>query len=96
MEEVIDSKTMRKIVMGDASDSGKIFTVTFEKKDGSLRTMNCRGRVYNHLAGGQKTWEPRDFNMINVWDIHNRGYRTVNANTVKVLKHRGFTFLLDK
>jgi hypothetical protein len=32
--------------------NGKIVTVTFTKKDGSIRIMNCRLGVTKHLKGG--------------------------------------------
>lgn len=57
--------------MISAFDDGTIFSVVFEKKDGTLRRMVCRTGVKKHLAGGQATYDP-DKN-IGVWDTEAPG-----------------------
>lgn len=64
---------------------GKIFTVHFIKKDGTLRKMNARLGVKKHLKGGTKSFNDSDFNYLTVFDLKKKSYRTVNLNTVTKL-----------
>jgi hypothetical protein len=64
----------------------KFFTATFIKKDGSLRTMNCRLGVKKHLKGGEKKYNTEIYNYLTVYDMQKKGYRTININTLKELK----------
>ena len=62
------------------NSKGKIFTVTFTKKDGTTRVMNCRLGVTKHLKGGESTLNPNEY--ITVYDMQNRGYRAINRQTI--------------
>ena len=62
------------------NSKGKIFTVTFTKKDGSTRVMNCRLGVTKHLKGGESTLNPNEY--ITVYDMQNKGYRAINRQTI--------------
>lgn len=64
----------------------KFFTISFIKKDGTLRKMNARLGVTKHLKGGKKSYNPDDFNYLTVFDLGKKQYRTVNLNTVKEVK----------
>jgi hypothetical protein len=59
---------------------GKFFTVRFIKKDGSVRTMHCRLGVTKHSKGGDNHLDPAQF--LTVWDLHSKGYRAVNKDTI--------------
>ena len=59
---------------------GKIITVEFIKKDGSLRIMNCRLGVTKHLKGGTSTLNPDKF--ITVYDLKSKGYRAIAKNSI--------------
>lgn len=59
---------------------GRIFTVTFVKKDGSIRKMNCRTGVTKYLKGGKCTLDKNKF--IIVFDMQNNAYRAVNKETI--------------
>ena len=65
----------------------KFFTVVFRKKDGTLRKMNCRLGVTKHLKGGTKGYDKS--NLVTVYDIVKKGYRTVNLDTLEEIKTRG-------
>lgn len=67
-------------MISKAAQGGKFFTVDFVKKDGSLRTMNCRLGVQKHLKGGTKTLTD---NYICVYDVKSEGYRSINPETVR-------------
>ena len=62
------------------NSKGRIFTVTFTKKDGSTRVMNCRLGVTKHLKGGTSTLNPDEY--ITVYDMQNKGYRAINRSTI--------------
>jgi hypothetical protein len=65
----------------------KFFTVVFRKKDGTLRTMNARLGVKKHLKGGKKLYDKA--NLVTVYDITKKGYRTVNLDSVQEIKASG-------
>lgn len=79
-------KILRELV------GNKIFSVVFEKKDGSLREMVCRLGVKKHLAGGELKYSPEELNYLIVYDMQTEGYRTININTLKKIKLDGVTY----
>jgi len=70
------------------STNGKFFTAVFTKKDGSLRTMNCRLGVTKHLHGGDSTTKHKE-NLICVFDTQVGEYRCINLDTLKQLTVNG-------
>ena len=93
-------KTIDKILLKSKIKSlgGKIFTVTFRKKDGTVRVMNCRNEVTKHLKDGPKgeirtnTTELNNPNLKVVFDLKAKGYRTINYDTVTQLRADGVTY----
>jgi len=79
----IDKETAKELIF---DTKGKFFTVKFIKKDGSERVMNARLGVKKYLKGGTLAYDPAEFNYITVYDMGAKGYRMVNANTIKNLK----------
>ena len=73
------------------STNGKIFSVTFLKKDNTLREMVCRLGVTKHLQGGEdnKAHLPQ---YINVFEMASEKYKTVTLDTVKSVKVDGKTY----
>jgi len=63
------------------NSKGRRFTVTFTKKNGTLRTMN--GSRKNQTSLGNITMT-----------VTNRGYRTVNPNTITELKINRNTYIV--
>ena len=63
-----------------AQSKGKFVTVTFKKKDGNLRKMNCRLGVTKHLKGGTSTVDHDKYLV--VYDVQNAGYRCINKDTI--------------
>lgn len=72
---------------------GKIFTVRFIKKDGTVRAMNCRTGVTSKLKGGELAYDPSAKGLKVVYDIKANDYRMVNINTVYELVIQGKRFL---
>jgi hypothetical protein len=60
--------------------NGRIFTVTFLKKDGTIRTLNGRIGVTKYLKGGTSTLNPEEY--ITVYDLQSKGYRAINRSTI--------------
>lgn len=67
-------------------DKGKLFEVTFTKKDGTIRKMRCRLGVQRNLTGKGMSWNPEDRGMLTVWSADSQGYRNVNLATVTSLR----------
>lgn len=74
------------------STEGRIFSVTFQKKDGSERDMVCRLGVTKHLKGGELAYEPAEYDLMTVFDLQKNGYRMINLDTVKRVKVDGEEF----
>ena len=70
-----------------AQSKGKFVTVTFKKKDGELRKMNCRLGVTKHLKGGTSTVD-HDRYLV-VYDMQSKGYRCINKDTIVSLSLGG-------
>ena len=64
------------------STNGKIIKIIFIKKDNTTRVMSARIGVRKGLVGAGRS-KPLPDNMINVYDMVNHGYRTVNLDSVK-------------
>lgn len=62
--------------------TGRIFTVTFTKKNGETRVMNARLGVKRYLKGGELPYDPISKNLLPVYDVQKNGYRMINFDTV--------------
>lgn len=65
--------------------NGKVFSVHFIKKDGSLREMVCRNEVTKGTVGGSNGHEDKP-HLYTVYDMQAQGFRCVNLTTVKRVK----------
>lgn len=66
-------------------DSDRFFSVKFVKRtDGSIRQMNCRKGVRKFTNGGTLAYNPKDKNLVCVWDTTiedpARAYRMINLD----------------
>ena len=67
---------------------GLIFGVTFIKADGSIREMSCRLGVKSRLAGGKKSFDDEEKNILTVYDMKSEGYRSIKIeNILKIVAH---------
>ncbi len=60
-------------------------TVTFTKKDGTTRAMNCtlqEGVAIPHEKKTDRVKEPKD-NILPVWDLDANAWRSVNIETIQ-------------
>ena len=76
--------TLADIITGSG---GKFVSVTFTKKDGSIRQLTGRLGVTKHLKGGVSTLNPEQY--ITLYDVVNKGYRAINRATIKSVKANG-------
>lgn len=81
--EVIFACDLPKIEHADAvrfirKTSGKIFSVKFRKRDSEeIREMSCRLGVHKHVKGTGTGCNEEDNNLVRVFDMVNKGYRSI-------------------
>lgn len=68
--------------------SSSVATVTFTKKDGSLRTMKCTRSLdaipAEHQPKGETQIVTEDTDNIRVFDVEANGWRSFNFSALKV------------
>ena len=64
---------------------GKIFAATFTKVDGSHRLMNARLKKYISKTGRKAPYKAEDYNLIPIYDMKSKGWRSLNINTIITL-----------
>jgi len=67
---------------------GKIFSVTFIKKDGTERKMVCRTGVKKGIKGVGLKFKPIDYDLMVVFDMHKKAFRMINLSTVLNFKFK--------
>ena len=64
---------------------GKIFAATFTKVDGSHRLMNARLKKYISKTGRKAPYKAEDYDLIPIYDMKSKGWRSLNLNTLITL-----------
>ena len=72
-----------------ATNNGKIFSATFEKKDGTIRTINCRRNVSKGVKGVGYSFDPMSRGLLSVYDMQSKGFRFINLETLIEAKVNG-------
>lgn len=67
--------------------NGKIFSVTFVKKDGTIRKMTARLGVKKDIKGVGLSFDPTAKQLVVVFDMQKRAYRMINLQTIIQFKH---------
>ena len=90
-------KAISKVVAVELinKSKGRIFSVTFKKKDNSIRVMNCRLDVKKHLKGGDLAYNPSLKGLKSVFDMQKGEYRMINLETIKRLSINGEHYIVD-
>ena len=83
--EIAGSLTKQQAEDMIKASKGKIFTVTFIKKDGSTRVMNARLGVKAYLQGGSLPYNPEEKGLLPLFDIQIKSYRVINLRTITEL-----------
>jgi hypothetical protein len=65
---------------------GRIFSVTFIKKDGTVRRMAARLGVRKGVKGVGLKFDPSERGLMVVFDMHKREFRMINLNTIIELR----------
>ena len=85
------SKTFQAI--RESVSDGKLFSVTFVKKDGSIRFMTCRTGVKKYRKTLHEIIKTGcDTSLITVFDMQKKEYRSFHQESVLALKMKGQTF----
>jgi len=87
--KTMDRAVAYKAILGT---KGKFFSVQFIKKDGSLRKMQCRLGVKKYLKGGTYKAGQNHPELVPVYDVPNKGYRSINLETIKFLRISGIDY----
>lgn len=74
---------------------GKVFTALFTKTDGTKRKMNCRIGVSKHVNGNGLAYNPADHNLITVFDMHVKDYRTLSLDRLIALQINGKFYVVE-
>ena len=65
----------------------RFFTISFMKKDGSVRTINGRLGVKKYLKGGKSTLNANNF--LTVYSMLDKAYRAINKSSIISIKQNG-------
>jgi hypothetical protein len=86
-----------KLVDKLKSTHGKIFSVCFIKRtDNSKRVMNARFGVKSHLKGGKLPYEPKEKELLSVFDMNKKGYRSIGIENIISAKISGGEYIVKK
>lgn len=83
-------------IIDDLVSTGKIFSATFTKADGTERKMVCRTGVQKDLKGKGLQYDRRKAHNIVVWDMNAEGYRTIKTDRLKSIKIEGKTYNFEQ
>jgi cystathionine beta-lyase/cystathionine gamma-synthase len=73
--------------------TGTMFTVVFEKKDKTIRTLNGRLQVWKYTKGGVNTVAHIP-DYMTMFDVNINDYRNVNVNRVTEMRIRGHRYVV--
>lgn len=68
---------------------GRFFSVLFKKKDNTDRFMVARIGVKKHLVGGELPYDPKQYDLLPVYDVAIASHRMVNLSTLSSFKCGG-------
>lgn len=77
-------ETIERIVRG-----GRIFSVTFIKKNGEKRVMTARMGVKKGVSGEGMKYSPRERGLLPVYDMQKGAYRMISASTIMSVRCDG-------
>lgn len=85
--DTLNPDTVREIVHRKGT---KFATVTFRKKDGSLRTINGHFRAGKHMVGGEAGAAAHDRlranGLVAIYSMADKGWRSFKADAVVEIK----------
>jgi hypothetical protein len=73
-----------------------IFSVVFNKRDGSFRTMNCRRGVYKYtIENPSRTKKANPENIVTVFEMSKKQYRSFDVERVKEIRAARKCFVVE-
>ena len=66
--------------------NGTIYSVSFIKKDGTIRIMNARRGVKKGVKGVGMSYNPTEKDLVVVFDMQKEAFRMINAETILEIK----------
>ncbi len=88
-------KITREEAINLIKGSSDIINVKFIKKDGTLRSMNCRAHVKVNLSTNPNKKVFVDSQHITVYDMISKGYRKINIDTIQSIKKYGTEYTIN-
>ena len=72
---------------------GKFFTVEFIKRStNELRVMNCTTNYQSKLAGGDAAYDFKAKQLLPVYDLQKKAFRSIPLDAVLVIRVKGDSF----
>ena len=88
------NKTQAKELIKESK--GLIFSATFTKKDGTNRILKARiGKKYTP-TGNKAPYNPEEYNLMPLYDMKKKGFRTLNFNTLLTLSINKVKYLIEQ
>lgn len=72
--------------------NGKFFTVTFVKKDGTIRRSTARTGVRKGVKGIGLNYNPTDKGIRIVWVCDAQNFRAIKLNSMLNIKFKGINY----
>lgn len=94
----ITAAELMRAEMQKAGQGGRAFKVTFVKRTtGDVREMVCQLKQYAtaQMKGGVLAYDPKDHDLLGVWDVQKRGFRSVDCRTVISIESDFLAGVLD-
>lgn len=82
-------KNLKQVIFDKLKQSGRIFSVTFIKKNGKIRRMNARFGVRKGVNGKGLSYDPKVVNNVIVFSMNDNEFRTFNLDSVLYIKNDG-------
>ena len=79
----------RRELIEKGTSNNKIIGLGFFKKDGTFRTGAFRRGVVKGITGEGLKFNPKDYNLITLYDMNAKGYRNIPIDRLKYIKARG-------
>lgn len=76
----------------EETSNGKIFSATFVKKNGTIRTIHCRRGVKKGLTGKGMAYDPGARGLLVVYDLSKKNYRMINLAKLIEAKVNGLIY----
>ena len=109
MTTIFINPAQAKEIAEKAKASGKFFGLSWIRRTtskdglrikGTEDTMTCRGLVTVHLKGGSLSFDPKEKNLLIVWDAtvedNTKAYRSFGLDSITRLSVGGNTYIVQK